>query len=125
VFVGQMVFIVLNVSLLRFKIVDSKVILRDYSCIKCGNNFSDFTSTLFEYSEIPFGKILYILINMKTKSVSQLAKELYLYRNTVGRHHKRIREFLVENHVDHTFNGEIEMDEVYIVAGEKGIKKIR
>ena len=62
---------------------------------------------------------------MKTKSVNQLAKELHLHRNTVGRYHKRIREFLFENHVDPTFNGEIEMDEVYIIAGEKGIKKTR
>jgi transposase-like protein len=94
-----------------------------YSCVNCGNNFSDFTNTPFEYSKIPFGKILYILVHLNTKSTSQLAKELKLHRNTVGRYHKRIREFLVENHVNPTFNGEIEMDEAYIIAGEKGIKK--
>jgi transposase-like protein len=94
-----------------------------YSCNECGSNFSDFTNTPFEYSKIPFGKILYMLVHLKTKSVSQLAKELKLHRNTVARYHKRIREFLVENHVDPTFNGEIEMDETYIIAGEKGVKK--
>ena len=94
-----------------------------YSCTSCGNNFSDFTNTPFEYSKIPFGKILYMIVHLNSKSVNQLAKELHLHRNTVGRYHKRIRDFLVENHVDPTFNGEIEMDEAYIIAGEKGVNK--
>jgi transposase-like protein len=94
-----------------------------YQCPSCGNNFSDFTDTPFEYSKIPFGKMLYILIHIGTKSVVQLSKELNLHRNTVGRYHKRIREYLLENHVDPSFDGEIEMDEVYIIAGEKGVKK--
>ena len=94
-----------------------------YQCPKCGNNFSDFTDTPFEYSKIPFGKILYIFVHISTKSISQLAKELKLHRNTIGRYHKRIRECLLENHDQPTFNGEIEIDEAYIIAGEKGIKK--
>jgi len=94
-----------------------------YSCNDCKNNFSDFTNTPFEYHKIPLGKIIYILVHMSTKSVSQLAKELKLHRNTVGRYHKRIREFLLENHEDPSFDGEIEMDEAYIFAGEKGVKK--
>jgi len=52
-----------------------------------------------------------------------LAKELKLHRNTIGRYHKRIREYLLKNHDQPTFNGEIEIDEAYIIAGEKGIKK--
>ena len=94
-----------------------------YSCTNCKNNFSDFTDTHFEYSKIPFGKILYMSVHLKNKSVNQLAKELHLHRNTVGRYHKRIREFLLENHADPTFNGEIGMDEAYIIAGDKGVKK--
>jgi transposase-like protein len=69
-----------------------------YRCAKCKNNFSDFTDSPFEYSKIPFGKILCILVHINTKSISQLAKELELHRNTVGRYHKRIREYLLENH---------------------------
>lgn len=94
-----------------------------YSCKKCNNNFSDFTDTLFEYSKIPFGKMIYILINIGYKSVNQLSKELKLHRNTVGRYHKRIREFLEKNNKNPQFDGELEMDEVYIIAGEKGLKK--
>ena len=72
---------------------------------------------------VSLGKIVYILVHIGTKSVSKLAKELKLHRNTVGKYHKKIREFLLENNVDPEFNGEIEMDELYVVAGEKGIKK--
>jgi len=83
-----------------------------YSCKECGANFSDFTDTPFEYSKIPFRKMIYILVHIGTKSVSQLAKELKLHRNTVGRYHKRIREYLLKNNKDPTFDGELEMDEV-------------
>ena len=79
-----------------------------YSCNSCGNNFNDFTDTLFENGNVSLGKILYILVHIGTKSVSKLAKELKLHRNTVGKYHEKIREFLLENNVDPKFNGEIE-----------------
>jgi hypothetical protein len=106
-----MVFIVLNVDLFQFKVVECKVILTDIHAINCGNNFSDLLTLLLNTVKIPFGKILYMLVHLKTKSVNQLVKELDLHRNIVGRYHERIREFLVKNHVDPAFNGEIEMDE--------------
>ena len=70
--------------------------------------FNDFTDTLFENGNVSLGKILYILVHIGTKSVSKLAKELKLHRNTVGKYHEKIREFLLENNVDPKFNGEIE-----------------
>jgi hypothetical protein len=68
-------------------------------------------------------KFFIFIVHINTKSINQLAKELKLHRNTVGRYHKRIREYLLENHENISFNGEIEMDEVYIIAGDKGVKK--
>ena len=62
---------------------------KKYSCNGCGNNFNDFTDTLFENGNISFGKVLYILVHIGTKSSSKLAKELKLHRNTVGRYHKK------------------------------------
>jgi transposase-like protein len=79
--------------------------IRRCSCKSCGKNFNDFTKTLFANSKIPFGKLLYILVNMKFKSVLQLSKELNLHRNTVGRYHKKIRDFLLENNENPKFNG--------------------
>jgi hypothetical protein len=55
--------------------------------------------------------------------VLQLSKELDLHRNTVGRYHKRICDLLLENNENPSFDGDTEMDEVYIIAGAKGIKK--
>ena len=52
-----------------------------------------------------------------------MGKELKLHRNTIGRYHERIRGYLLENHDQPTFNGEIEIDEAYIIDREKGIKK--
>lgn len=93
-----------------------------YQCPECGNNFSDFTDTPFEHIKIPFRKILYIFVHIRTKIINQLAKEVKFHINTVGRYHKRIHEYLLENHDSPSFNSEIEIDEVYIIAGEKGIK---
>ena len=61
------------------------------------------------YTKIPFGKILYIFVHISTKSAIQLAKELKIHRNTIGRYHERIRENLLENHDQPDFNGEIEI----------------
>jgi transposase-like protein len=94
-----------------------------YSCNSCRKNFNDFTNTIFAYSKIPFGKLLYILINIKFKSVLQLSKELDLHRNTVGRYRKRIHDFLLEDNENISFDGDAEMDETYITTGAKGIKK--
>ena len=94
-----------------------------YTCTKCNNNFSDFTNTFVESAKIPLGKILYMLVHIKVKSMKTLAKELKIHRNTVQRYHKRIRDFLVESPEDIQFDGEIEMDEIYVIAGEKGLKK--
>jgi hypothetical protein len=65
------------------------------------------------------------LVNVKFKSTLQLSKELGLHRNTVGRYHKRICEFLLENNENPSFDGDVEMDEAYIIAGEKGKKKFK
>jgi transposase-like protein len=97
---------------------------RKYSCNSCRKNFNDFTNTIFANSKIPLRKLLYILVNIKFKSMLQLSKELDIHRNTVGRYHKRIRDFLLENNENPSFNGDVEMDEAYIIAGEKGKKKL-
>ncbi|MDR2967500.1 MAG: transposase [Methanobacteriaceae archaeon] len=81
-----------------------------YSCNECENNFSDFTNTPFEYNKIPLAKIIYIIANMRSKSINKLAIELELHRNTVSRHHKRIREFFHKKHRNSSFDGETEKD---------------
>ncbi|MDR1818679.1 MAG: transposase [Methanobrevibacter sp.] len=96
---------------------------RRYSCKDCGTFFNDFTGTPFEGSKVPFGQILWILTNIHNKSVKQMAEELGLNRKTVARYHKLIREHLLKNNIEPSFDGELEFDEMYVNAGNKGVKK--
>jgi transposase-like protein len=94
-----------------------------YSCNSCKTNFSDFTGTIFEKSRLPFGTILWILTNIHNKSVLQMSKELKISRKAISRIVKLIRKSLLENNEDPLLEGEIEIDEMYLVAGDKGVKK--
>ncbi|MDR2873962.1 MAG: hypothetical protein LBV42_04385 [Methanobrevibacter sp.] len=48
------------------------------------------------------------MINIKFKSAPQLSKELDIHRHTVGRYHKKIHEYLLENNLN---LDDVEMDE--------------
>jgi hypothetical protein len=52
-----------------------------------------------------------------------MAEELGLNRKTVARYHKLIREYSLKNNIKPSFDGELEFDEMYVNAGNKGIKK--
>jgi len=56
-----------------------------YQCKKCNNNFNDFTNTIFHKSQVPLGKMIYILFNMKNKNTTILSKETELTRQTIYR----------------------------------------
>jgi transposase-like protein len=56
-----------------------------YQCKNCFNNFNDFTNTMFHKSQVPLGKMIYIIFNMKNKTTTKLAKETNLTRQTVYR----------------------------------------
>ncbi|MDR2624069.1 MAG: transposase [Methanobrevibacter sp.] len=84
---------------------------RRYSCKECGTFFNDFTGTPFEKSRIPFGQVLWILTNIHNKSFKQVAEELQLNRKTVARYHKLIREHLLKNNIEPSFDDKFEFDE--------------
>ena len=96
---------------------------RRYSCNTCGNNFSDFTGTIFAHKRLPLGEMFYILVNMDKKSVKRLSEELNRARSTVHLLVREFRENLTSKVSDPILSGEIEIDEMYIHAGSKGIKK--
>lgn len=68
-----------------------------YSCKSCGNNFSDFSDTIFYKSRISMGAMFYILLNMENKSIKQLSEELNYNRSTVSRIANVFRENLLKN----------------------------
>jgi len=94
-----------------------------YSCNSCGLNFVDLTGTIFAKKKIPMGEILYILHNMDVKSVKRLSEELKRDWSTVDSLVKDFKRNLAKNEGDPILTEEVEIDEMYIHAGDKGVKK--
>lgn len=95
-----------------------------YACKSCENNFSDFSDTIFYKSRVPMGVMFYILLNMNNKSIKQMSEELNYNRSTISRIANIFRENLLKKHENPKLENEIEIDEMYVSAGDKGIKKL-
>ena len=96
---------------------------RRYSCNGCGFNFTDFTGTIFAHKKLSLGEMFYILANLDNKSVKRLSEELGRTRQSVYRLAKEFRQDLASSAPDPILQGKIEIDEMYIHAGDKGDKK--
>jgi len=59
--------------------------IQRYQCNNCKNNFNDFTNTIFHNSQAPLGSMLYVMFNIKNKSIQTLSKETGLSRQTIYR----------------------------------------
>ena len=62
-----------------------------YQCKKCGNNFNDFTNTIFHKSQVPIGVMFYVLFNIN-KTSTTLAKETGYTRKTITRIKNMLKE---------------------------------
>jgi len=94
-----------------------------YSCNDCELNFNDFTGTIFANKNMSLGEMFYILHNIDVESVKRLSEELERDWSTVNGLVKDFKRNLAENDGDPILIGEVEIDEMYIHAGDKGIKK--
>ena len=94
---------------------------RKYRCASCTRSFNDLTGTLFAESNLPL-KVwmgcLY-LMNLNTSN-RQIAQELGFSEKTAQHMTTKMRQAVEANMADPTLSGEVEFDEVYIVAGHKG-----
>lgn len=92
-----------------------------YSCKKCGCRFDDLTSTIFSGHHQPL-KIWIICLYFMGLNLSnqQIAEELSLNKADVQRMTSQLREDVEAKKVATSLQGEVECDEVYIVAGHKG-----
>ena len=97
--------------------------IRRYKCKKCKLKFNDLTGTIFAKKKLPLGEMLYILANLDKKSVKRFSEELSHKRDGITRLSREFRENLAKNTPDPILSGEVEIDEMYIHAGNKGIKK--
>ncbi|MBM4241718.1 MAG: IS1 family transposase [Euryarchaeota archaeon] len=97
--------------------------VRRYSCNNCGKNFTDFTGTIFANKHLPLGEMFYIIANQDKKSTNRLSEELGHKWESVYRISNEFKECLAEKSKDPVLSGEINIDEMYQSAGNKGLKK--
>jgi len=96
-----------------------------YLCKNCGRTFNDKTGTVFEYSSVPLRKwylAVYTYIRLNT-SIRQLDAELAVSYKTV---YRRVQRFLRALDAPRPqLDGPVEIDELYVSAGEKGRERGR
>src|SRR5512135_2328377 len=92
-----------------------------YECRSCGRRFDDLTGTIFASHHQPLQTwILCLYLMGLNLSSLQIAKALNLHRSDVQEMTTKLRQGIVERRPAVTLSGEVECDEVYVVAGHKG-----
>ena len=95
-----------------------------YECKACSKRFDDLTGTVLAHHHQPL-KIwvvfLYFMgLNLSTR---QIAQELNLNKDDAQRMAEVLRTGIVEKKPEVSLSGNVECDEVYVVAGHKGHPK--
>ena len=92
-----------------------------YLCQACRRRFDDLTGTIFAGHHQPLKTwILCLYLMGLNLSNQQIAEELDLNRGDVQDMTTQLRSGVVERRPPVTLTGEVECDEVYVVAGHKG-----
>jgi len=93
-----------------------------YLCKACGRYFNDLTGTVFEGSKIGLREFVYTAKRLFEKeSMNQISKELGRKFETIMRVRDLISDALAKKLVA-KLKGEVEIDETYVSAGQKGTK---
>jgi transposase-like protein len=92
-----------------------------YHCKGCGSYFDDLTGTIFEGHHQPL-RIWILCLYLMGLNLSnlQIAAELDLNKDDVQNMTKALRSGVNAKKPSFQLGGEVECDEVYIVAGHKG-----
>jgi transposase-like protein len=92
-----------------------------YFCKSCERRFDDLTDTIFAGHHQPLRVwILCSYLMGLNLSNAQIAQELDLNKDDVHHMTTQLRQGIVAKTPSPTLSGEVECDEVYIVAGHKG-----
>jgi transposase-like protein len=92
-----------------------------YHCGGCGRQFDDLTGTIFAARHQSLKLWILCLYFMGLNlSNAQIAKELELNEGDVHMMTSELRNDIVERKPKVELSGEVELDEVYVVAGHKG-----
>jgi transposase-like protein len=94
---------------------------RRYECRACGRHFDDLTATVFAGHHQPLQTWVLVLYFMGLNlSNEQIARELDLDPDDAQKMATLLREGVVQRKPEVRLSGEVECDEVYVVAGHKG-----
>jgi transposase-like protein len=94
---------------------------RKYRCGDCGRHFDDLTGTIFAGRHQPLAAWIGCLYLMGlNRSNRQIAQELGLNEDDAQRMTEQLRTGIVASEPTPRLSGEVECDEVYVVAGHKG-----
>jgi transposase-like protein len=92
-----------------------------YSCKSCERHFDDLTDTVFAGHHQPLRVwVLCLYLMGLNLSNQQIARELGLHKDDVHNMTRELRKGIVEAKPAVKLQGQVECDEVYIVAGHKG-----
>src|SRR3954451_15057822 len=92
-----------------------------YQCRACRRRFDDLTDTIFAGHHQPLRVwVLALYLMGLNLSNEQIAQELDLDPDDAQRMTTSLREGVVLRKPEVTLSGEVECDEVYVVAGHKG-----
>lgn len=100
---------------------DKQKFRQRYHCNDCKKDFDDLTSTIFASHHQPL-KIWILCLYFMGLNLSnhQIAKELELNKDDVQNMTSRLRDGVEARREPSRLSGEVECDEVYVVAGHKG-----
>jgi transposase-like protein len=100
---------------------DTQPARQRYQCTSCGRRFDDLTGTIFAGHHQPLRVWILCLYLMRLNlSNHQIAQALDLNKDDVHEMTCQLRQGIVTQKPTPTLMGEVECDEVYIVAGHKG-----
>ena len=100
---------------------DAQPARQRYECRPCGRRFDDLTGTIFAGHHQPLRVWILCLYFMGLNlSNEQIAQELDLNPDDAQRMTTQLREGIVRRQPEVVLSGEVECDEVYVVAGHKG-----
>lgn len=92
-----------------------------YQCKSCWKYYDDLTNTIFQGHHQPL-KVWIICLYLMSLNLSnaQIGKELGLSGNDIHAMTSVLREGVYEKRPQEQLEGEVEFDELYLIAGHKG-----
>lgn len=95
--------------------------VQQYRCKSCGKAFNDRTQTIFAHTQMRLHECFYALKEFNNnRSTNQIRKELDRHWKTVNNLLKHAMASINPFRLVDNLEGEVEIDEVYINAGNKG-----